>query len=312
MPVKNRGKRGKKKRKPTARKKRKPSGETPPSAADRRMMEPAMVMLSDPISLGNPENAGNAGDALHLAQELMYDAWEAPRAKRRIQLAKRALKISDLCADAHSLLAEEEARTLVERREHYERALSAGERALGRKAFKDNAGHFWGILDTRPYMRARAALAECLWECGERVAAIEHLQDMLRLNPNDNQGVRYRLAEWLLSVNDHNALEKLLQAYHRDYSAHWRYSETLLEFRKGDGPGSLRRLKDAWQFNAHVPALLTGATAMPSPLPDYYSPKSPDEAALYVLDNRENWASTEGALPWLAEAIQTLPRPKKD
>ena len=121
-----------------------------------------MAMLSKTAS------AMNTQDALHRAQELIYDAWETRTARQRIQLAKRALRISDLCADAHSLLAEDAAKTLVERREHYERALAAGEKALGPQTFKDSVGHFWSILDTRPYMRARAALADCLWQCGER------------------------------------------------------------------------------------------------------------------------------------------------
>ena len=265
-----------------------------------------MAMLS---GAGSP---GNADNALHRAQELIYDAWETSGARQRIQLAKRALKISELCADAHSVLAEDEARTLLERRKHYERALAAGEKALGPQAFKDDVGHFWGILDTRPYMRARSALADCLWECGERAAAIDHLLDMLRLNPNDNQGVRYLLTSWLLSVRDHDATEELLRIYKNDYSANWSYSETLLAFRKGDELGSRRYLANAWQFNPHVPALLIGAVAMPRQTPDYYSPGSPDEAILYVQDNRDNWASTEGALPWLAEAIQTLPRRETD
>jgi len=298
--------RGKKKRQPAARKERKPSSAAPSAAADRRMMEKTMDMLSE---AGDP---GNADNALRRAQELIYDAWETPRAIHRIRLAKRALKISDLCADAHSILAEDEARTLLERREHYERALAAGEKALGPQAFNEDVGHFWGILETRPYMRARAALADCLWECGERIAAIDHLQIMLLLNPNDNQGVRYLLAAWLLRVRDHDAVEELLRIYEDDYSANWHYSKALVAFRKGDELGSRRYLAAAWQFNPHVPPLLIGAVAIPSQIPDYYSPGSPDEAVLYVQDNRENWASTEGALPWLAEAIQALPPPKKD
>ena len=63
------------------------------------MMEQTMAMLSGTVS------PTNANDALHRAQELIYDAWEAGTARKRIQLAKRALRISDLCADAHSLLA---------------------------------------------------------------------------------------------------------------------------------------------------------------------------------------------------------------
>ncbi|MDE0679340.1 MAG: hypothetical protein OXI11_03860 [Gammaproteobacteria bacterium] len=297
---------GKKKRKPAAKKKSKPSSQTPSVAPDRRMMEKTMSLLSEAGAPGNAENA------LNRAQELIYDAWEKPRAIHRIRLAKRALKISDLCADAHSILAEDEARTLFEKREHYERAVAAGEKAVGRQAFKDDAGHFWGILETRPYMRAREALAHCLWECGERADAIGHLLEMLKLNPNDNQGVRYVLATWLLTVRDHDAAEALLQTYKNDYSANWHYSRTLLAFRNGDEPGSRRYLADAWEFNPHVPGLLIGAVEISLQLPEHYALGSPDEAVFYVLDDRQNWASTEGALPWLAEAIQTLPPPKKD
>ena len=43
-------------------------------------------------------------------------------------------------------------------------------------------------------MRARVGLVHALWTAGRRAEAVQHLQDMLRLNPNDNQGVRYTLA----------------------------------------------------------------------------------------------------------------------
>lgn len=307
MPVsKHRSKSGGKKSKAAAREKRKPASASSPSAPGRQTTEAAIAALSAAAPRDEPK------DALHQAQELIYDAWETPKAAQRIRLAKRALKISDLCADAHCLLADDEAKTLVEARGHYERALAAGEKAAGPQAFKNDAGHFWGILDTRPYMRARMALADCLWQCGERAAAIEHLQDMLRLNPNDNQGVRDPLAAWLLSVRDHDAAEKLLKAYDGDYSACWHYSVTLLAFRKGDEIGSRRCLKKAWEFNPHVPAFLIGTCAIPPDSPGYYSLRSPDEALLYAQEHRENWASTEGALPWLAESIRTLPPPEKD
>ena len=44
--------------------------------------------------------------------------WDAGAKRERIALAKRALDISELCADAHVLLAEEAAKTLVEARRH--------------------------------------------------------------------------------------------------------------------------------------------------------------------------------------------------
>lgn len=60
-----------------------------------------------------------------------------------------------------------------------------------------DVGHFWGLLETRPYLRTRLGLAHALWTAGRRAEAVQHLQDMLRLNPNDNQGVRYTLARLL-------------------------------------------------------------------------------------------------------------------
>jgi tetratricopeptide (TPR) repeat protein len=67
----------------------------------------------------------------------------------------------------------------------YRQGVAAGEKALGKRAFRDDVGHFWGLM-APPYMRARQGLAEALWKYGERDEAVAHYQDMLRLNPNDN------------------------------------------------------------------------------------------------------------------------------
>ncbi|OBT81374.1 hypothetical protein VE02_09963 [Pseudogymnoascus sp. 03VT05] len=63
----------------------------------------------------------------------------------------------------------------------------------GETIFEDGAGHFWGIVETRPYMRARYALVEALLEISTYAAvdaALNHLLDMLRLCRSDNMGVR--------------------------------------------------------------------------------------------------------------------------
>lgn len=132
-------------------------------------------------------------DSLGQAQDLIYQAWEIASLKRRIALARKAIAISPDCADAYVLLAEA-ATTPDKTLELYRKGLQAGERALGKNAFKDEVGSFWGILETRPYMRARAGVAQSLWECGQPDEALAHWRDMLRLNPNDNQGIRYVLS----------------------------------------------------------------------------------------------------------------------
>ncbi|KAF7561032.1 hypothetical protein G7046_g3102 [Stylonectria norvegica] len=64
--------------------------------------------------------------------------------------------------------------------------------------FEDHVGQFWGITETRPYMRARYGVAEAtlkhLGPAGGYVDAVQvsldHLKDMLRLCRGDNMGVR--------------------------------------------------------------------------------------------------------------------------
>ncbi len=239
---------------------------------------------------------------LDRAQELMYDAWEAT-GSRRIKLARQALAISPDCADAYVLLAEE-ARSLPEAKRLYEQGVSAGERALGPQTFEEDAGHFWGIIETRPYMRARAGLASCLWQLGERQAAIEHYADMLRLNPGDNQGIRYVLANCLLRQGDDIALAKLLDQYKDDAMAEWLYTRALLAFRReGAGKKANAALKKALKENEFVPAYLLGKKRLPRQLPDYIGFGDENEAVSYAAGALAIWRETPGALDWLSSNL---------
>lgn len=59
--------------------------------------------------------------------------------------------------------------------------------------FEEGQGRFWGILETRTYMRSRYALVEALLKVKTTIAveaAFQHLMDMLRLCRGDNMGVR--------------------------------------------------------------------------------------------------------------------------
>ena len=189
---------------------------------DRRAMEGFMSAIS----------GRRANDQTKRAQELMYEAWDRTHPRDRVALAHKALTISPLCADAYVLLAEEQAKSAEEALEYYRKGVEAAEQVLGPKGFKEYAGHFWGFLETRPYMRARAALAAILNALGNVDAAIGNYRDMLRLNPNDNQGVRYELASCLMKSGDTEALKELLKEYDEDGSALWLYTQALLAYRE--------------------------------------------------------------------------------
>jgi hypothetical protein len=299
-----------------AKKNRPPEGEGPkrrrrarppadlPALPDRRAMERVMQQL-----VGDLGGGADQDTPLAKAQELMYQAFEEPNEARRVRLAQQALTVSPDCADAYVLLAEH-APSRKEALQLYEQGVAAGEQALGPEAFRQGAGHFWGILETRPYMRARLGLALALWTAGRREEAVGHLQDMLRLNPGDNQGVRYTLAGFLLFLDRDDDLEKLLDKYPNEGMATWAYTRALLAFRRqGDTPEARRLLKAAKKANKHVPAYLLGEKFPPAERPGYYSPGAESEAQEYIGSFLAAWKGTPGAIAWLRASV---PAKKKD
>lgn len=243
-------------------------------------------------------------DAVTLAQEIMYDAWEATDRRRRIALARKALKVSPLCADAYVLLAQETATTEDEATALYRQGVEAGEAALGKAAFDEDVGHFWGLIETRPYMRARQGLAVSLWDSGLRDEAVSHYRDMLRLNPNDNQGIRYLLIDCLLALGDDKEAARLLKRYKDDGAAAWVWSHALLSFRRGgDCAASRKALATAVETNTQVPAYLLGYKKMPLQLPAFITWGGEDEAIAYVDSAAEAWAAAPGALAWVEASL---------
>ena len=258
---------------------------------------------------------GSDDDALSKAQEVMYDAWERTTSRSRIALARKALTISPLCADAYNLLADEAA-TPEETRDLYIRGVEAGQLALGPEGFEEFDGHFWGFLETRPYMRARHGLAMTLLQLGEEDAALEHFRAMLKLNPNDNQGIRYLLLAGLLRRGDLADAKALLMSYADEWSANWLYTRALIAFREGTGnkPAALKLLKDARSSNEHVPAILVGNKPPVLNETGYVTMGGPDEATYYVLEFGKAWKDTPGAVAWLidkASPVSTKRPPTK-
>ena len=267
---------------------------------DRSMSELARVLQGQEF-----EESPADKDPRWQAQELMYDAWETPRKQDRVRLAEKALDLWPDCADAYTLLAEEKSRSVTEARTYLERGVEAGERALGPAAFKEDVGHFWGILETRPYMRARAGLAECLWNLGAEDEALEHYEDMLRLNPNDNQGVRDLLLTRLLKRGEQEKAGRVLDAYAEDGSATWLYHRALWLFREqGETEEANGALGEALEQNGHVPAYLLGKKKVPKRLPDYIGWGDASEAQVYAADAEVIWRETDSARGWLLRNSQ--------
>lgn len=213
------------------------------------------------------------------------------------------------------MLAEEAAKTPRAARDLYAQGVAAGGRALGDEAFAEYAGHFWGVIETRPYMRARLGLAQTLWTLGERTEALAHYEEMLRLNPGDNQGIRYVLLNALIALGEHDRAAELLKSYPDEMSAAWAYGRALCTFAtEGATARATRELAHAKLTNAHVPAYLLRRRRLPRRLPDYYGMGDENEAVWYVSEHAESWDAVPDSHQWLEESMTASgalsPRPE--
>jgi hypothetical protein len=120
---------------------------------------------------------------------------------------------------------------------------------------------------------------------------------MLELNPNDNQGVRYRIVPLLISQNrDPEALE-ILNRY-EEQSATWLYSMSLLEFRKsGESLASKKAIRAAFRFNPHLIESLQSTE--PPLMPDSYALGSIEEAATVLAELEDALAENVVFVDWM-------------
>jgi hypothetical protein len=148
-------------------------------------------------------------------------------------------------------------------------------------------------------MRAIFGLAECLWETGQRREALNNYQNLIRLNPNDNQGIRYILASRLLEMGNIEDLKKLFTKY-KEHSAAWLYTEALVIFiQQGDTPEAQASLCRAIKYNHYVISYLTGRKKLPKRLPDFMGFGDRSEAIAYAAEYGQGWLKIKGALDWL-------------
>lgn len=237
------------------------------------------------------------------AENIYERALDESSPVKRIAMLEKALEIYPELPDAWCLLGAEKAKTCHEAVSYFEKAVHAGRNALGETFFKDNAGHFWGLIESRPFMRAKAYLADALLGCGRIDEAISHFEDCLTLNPNDNQGLRYELLSLYLHKNCLFEVEKILNQYEDDSGASWEYSKALYFFKK-EGAESFKaaeQLNIARKTNKYVLEYLTGKKKLPKTFPSTFIIGSKEEAQIYVSESLKAWQTTLGAISWLTK-----------
>ncbi|ELO0596454.1 hypothetical protein QY625_004817 [Salmonella enterica] len=236
---------------------------------------------------------------LAAAQEFMFEAWETDDLETVFKLIRKAIKKSPLCADAYSFYYEIFEQPLASKISDLETALYAASITLG-EDFQEFAGRFWGVVETRPYMRTKAALADALWKSGNFYPAMAHCREMLQLNPHDNQGIRHLLTFYYLELEMVDDLVILLEDYSEDIRPYLQYTRALLAYRKSSQDAN-DIAKTAISSNKHIPGLLSKYCLQPKSNTESITLGEMDEAIDYVNHNIKPWIRTPGAIEWIVK-----------
>ena len=270
---------------------------------DFASIEDINAFLASPAGRGQMKSAGReALTAKEQAQEFAWNAMETESGAKARKLARRALALDADCVDALVMLAELEAKTPDERIAGLQAAVAAGERSLGAGFFRQNRGHFWLLMETRPYMRAMARLAEAMRGHAMFADAIRIFETMLELNPNDNQGVRDPLLYLYLETDNLRSAQKLLKEYN-DGSASFKWARVLERFLSGDHEGASKALKQARKANRHIELFLTLRESASKEAPEMYSPGSKEEAVLVLNGLCGALLAQQEACSWILDQL---------
>ena len=148
------------------------------------------------------------------AYEILEEAQNAKSEKEAIKLAKKAYEKSPECFDAILFQCELEENG-IKRMQLLDEGLEFEQNRLTKEKYfdKENIGHFYGIFETRPYIRGLVIKAEYLLEEGKLSQAKNICREVLRLNENDNMGARYLLMAIYATLEEENDMLKLYKKY---------------------------------------------------------------------------------------------------
>lgn len=206
----------------------------------------------------------------------------------------------------HLALVLSERNLLDEARDLWEQDVRIGHKAfpqdfeLGRDRLE------WGWLENRPFLRCLHGLALVRYNDGEMEEVLRLFQELLSLNPNDNQGVRAMAEEALFKLGRFEDVLKITEQYPNDIMPETLYGRALALFKLGQRQEATLALQEAIDNLPLVgKELLKAKHRLPrTARPDMVTVGGADEAYYYWEHWGQFWEEDPKALEWLREIMK--------
>lgn len=192
------------------------------------------------------------------SDDLLFEAYDEPIKLKAIKLAKQALEINPDNIDAENFITKFETNT-IKKLGKYKETLDKEQAKLEKEDFfnKENIGIFWGLIETRPYMRTKHSYMLTLMELGRYTEAIKQGKELLELCESDNLGVRYLIMGLYTVLERFEECEKIYNKYSDD-STFMLFPLAVMYYKRGDYRKCKKVLKEIQENNKYLLDYLIG------------------------------------------------------
>lgn len=163
------------------------------------------------------------------AESLIGGIPEGSAPEEVVRIAKQAIALSEYCMGAwfeYGVYAEDTTTAL----ERFEEGIERGRVRFEEQIKECGEGHsLWGFVEARDFMRLLEEKAKALVELRELEQAMEVYEEMLALNPMDNQGIRSDLLRIFMIHHRLDDARRLLDRFPNDAMVDMAYGRALLE-----------------------------------------------------------------------------------
>ncbi|MFN1871023.1 hypothetical protein ACK2FL_18865 [Clostridioides difficile] len=192
----------------------------------------------------------------------------------------------------------QDANSDIESIRYMEEAVNIGKSMITKE---DKELGFWKGLSTRAYMIALESLARKLESINNLKESKKVLEYLIEINPSDEQGIRYKLLNVLIRLNDRTSINKLFELYKEEKSATWMYSKALYYFKNKSMFLANDSIKVARSKNKYVGLyLLDWRNAFGR---EFVTEEEKAEAVYYYDENIVIWNEVKGSMDWLLKKM---------
>ena len=251
----------------------------------------------------HPDGYRDTLDGFHRGCDL-YEEGEYTKAQK-VFMATVAEIPDHLDGLHHWALVREKSGDLPKAKELWEKAVSMGKKAFPKTFTIGKDTLIWGFIDNRPFLRCLHGLGLAVFKTGDVNRANKIFMELLKLDPNDNQGARASAIESFFYLWQPEDVLKICDSYPYDDLPDTLYGRALAHHKLGNKNKAEKCLKEAIECLPKVAKELTkDKHRKPKSMHPYYiRVGGEDQAYDYWQRNKNYWETSPGAID-LVKAIK--------